>query len=145
MGQALAAVGTLASVAGAVGGARAQSAAYRAQAAEQDRAARLSMTRAKQEEAQRREELASTMGTIAAVRAGRGLSQTSPTGIAAANAIRSDAMSDLVTERENSIMQSDAMRRQAAMNRSMASSVRTAGYLNAAGSLLRFGASQYEK
>ena len=127
------------SAVGAISQGNAQSSAMKAQAAEMERQREAEKTRAMQEETARREELASTLSTIRAVRAGRGNDQRSPTALTINEAITDDGMGDLFTARNSSILRQDSLRMGAQAYRSQASQARLAGYLNATSSLLSFG------
>jgi hypothetical protein len=142
--EALAVVGTLMSAAGAISQGNAQKSAMNAQAAEMERQRQAEQTRSIQEEAARREDLASQLSTISAVRAGRGLSQTSPTALVIDEAVTEDSMSDMLTGRTNSLLRQDSLRMSAQSARTQGSLAQTAGYLSAGSSLLKFGAKQFE-
>lgn len=70
-------------------------------------------TAANQGEARRLEELTSQLETINAIRAGRGVSMTSPTGTAIATSIAQDERRDIGIERTNALNEADASRRAA--------------------------------
>lgn len=136
---------TAVSALGAISQGAAQSSAMKAQAAELERQRKAEETRALQEEAARREDLASNLSTITAVRAGLGLDKSSPTALAITADVTGDAMNDMFTARTGSILKQDSLRMGAAGYRSQASQARTAGFINAGTSLLNFGAKQAEK
>lgn len=120
---------------------QAQSAALKAQQLQQEQRAQQLQTRAMQDEAARREELASNLSTIAAVRAGRGLSQVSPTALAIRNDVTGDAMGDMRISRLNILNGAESERQSAIVSGKAASAALTAGYFGAGKSLLDFGAS----
>jgi hypothetical protein len=64
-----------------------------------------------QAETARREELTSSLETIMAIRAGRGVGEGSPTGMAIANKLISDTVSDIRTERVGYMSAIDELRR----------------------------------
>ena len=136
----LAAAGAGLSAMGSIAQGNAQNAAMKAQAAEAERQREAERTRSMQEEAARREDLASQLSTISAVRAGRGLSQTSPTALVINEAVTEDSMSDMLTGRTNSVLRQDSLRMSAASARQQGAMAQTAGYIKAGASLLDFGA-----
>jgi hypothetical protein len=138
----LSAAGTAMSVVGSISQGNAQKSAMSAQAAEMERQREAERTRALQEEAARREDLASQLSTISAVRAGRGLSQTSPTALVIDEAVTEDSMSDMLTGRTSSVLRQDSLRMSAASSRQQGSMAQTAGYIKAGTSLLDFGYNQ---
>lgn len=68
------------------------------------------LTRGKQEETERARELRSTLSTIDAIRASRGLSLVSPTSRAITNDIRDAGMGDIRTTRMNTRATADTLR-----------------------------------
>lgn len=68
-------------------------------------------TAAAQEEAQRRRELTASMETIQSIRAGRGVGQSSPTGLAILEDARVDSERDIGTIRTNAATAADMARR----------------------------------
>lgn len=96
-------------------------------------------TRAMQDEAARREELASNLSTIDAIRAGRGLSQTSPTALVIRDDVTGEAMDDMRISRLNILNGAESERQAGAQAGRAASNALTSGYLRAGSSLLDFG------
>jgi hypothetical protein len=146
MGQVVAIASIAASVIGAVsavGQGVAASRAATAQARQYEAQAKALRTQAMQAEADRRAELDSTLGTIAAIRAGRGLIRTSPTGRAIAGGITEDAMADITAERANILGQASAASQAAAASRAAGSQARISGFLTGATSLLDAGTKTY--
>ncbi len=94
-----------------------------------------------QDEAARREELASNLSSIEAIRAGRGLSQTSPTALVIRDDLTNDAMDDMRVSRLNILNGAESARQSAEQAGKAASNALTAGYLGAGRSLLDFGTS----
>lgn len=135
----LAGAGAAISAVGAISQGNAQKAAMNAQAAEMERQREAEKTRALQEEAARREDLASQLSTISAVRAGRGLSQTSPTALVIDEAVTENSMNDMLTGRTSSVLRQDSLRMSAESSRQQGSMAQTAGYIKAGTSLLDFG------
>ncbi len=135
----LMALGSAMSAMSAISQGNAQKAAASAQAAEMERQREVEKTRALQEEAARREELNAQLSTIEAIRAGRGLSQTSPTALVIDEAVTDNSMDDLLAGRTNSMMRQDSLRMSAQSTRDQGAMAQTAGYLKGASSLLTFG------
>ena len=100
-------------------------------------------TRALQEEAARREELASNLSTIDAIRAGRGLSGTSPTALVIRDDVTDDAMDSMRISRLNILNGAESERQAGVQAGRAASNALTSGYLRAGTSLLDFGAKAY--
>jgi len=96
-------------------------------------------TAALQAEAERRRELNATLNTISAVRAGRGLSDTSMGATVLRDAVSDDQMRDLRNERLSLLSGADAARAAGVQAGNRASAARTAGNFAIAGSLLNFG------
>lgn len=101
-------------------------------------------TRAMQDETARREALAAQMSTIDAVRAGRGLSQTSPTALVIRDDVTDDAMDAMRVSRLNILNGAEAERQAAIQSGNAASNALTTGYLGAGKSLLDFGAKTFD-
>lgn len=120
----------------------AQSAAFKAQQEQQRQRSEQLQTKAMQDEAARREELVSSLNTAAAIRAGRGLSQSSPTALVIRDDITDSAMDDMRINRLNILNGADSARQQAEQFGSAASTALTTGYLSAGKSLLDFGSAQ---
>ncbi len=77
-------------------------------------------TAADQAEARRRENLTSSLETIAAIRAGRGVGQASPTAVAIYDSIIDDEERDARTERYNYLSKADRSRIAADQSRTAA-------------------------
>jgi hypothetical protein len=92
-------------------------------------------TAAAQQEASRREELTASIETIQAMRAGRGLSSQSPTGLAIIRDVESEAMDDMRTERLNTLLRADQSRMLANLAGRRARTSLLAGYLGGAAEL----------
>ncbi len=90
------------------------------------------------EEAERRDDLASTIQSIEAVRGARGLG-ASPTGFAALRQIRGDAQRDIRTARMNRLIGAESAGRAASERRRAGRSQQLAGFLGA-GTALGVGA-----
>jgi hypothetical protein len=101
---------------------------------------------ATQLEARRREELASSMETVQSIRAGRGVGQASPTGMAIFDSLVGNAERDIFTERFNVLSKADQSKR-AAENAGLAAEMAgrkaktslLAGYLGAGETVLSAG------
>lgn len=119
----------------------AQSAALKSQQQQQQQREEQLRTRAMQDEAARREELASNLSTIEAIRAGRGLSQTSPTALVIRDDLTDNAMDDMRVSRLNILNGAESARQAGQQAGNAASNALTAGYLGAGRSLLDFGTS----
>ena len=97
-------------------------------------------TAALQDEAARREELMSRLSTIDAIRAGRGLSGTSPTALVIRDDVTDDAMRDMGISRLNTLNGAESSRQAGIQEGRNARAALNIGYTRAAGSLLDFGA-----
>lgn len=135
------AASTAVSVYSSVRQGQAQSSALKAQQQQQRQREEQLRTRALQDEAARREELASNLSTIEAIRAGRGLSQGSPTALVIRDDLTNDAMDDMRVSRLNILNGAESARQSAEQSGKAASNALTTGYLGAGKSLLDFGAS----
>ncbi|MGY0790096.1 hypothetical protein ACW7BJ_12025 [Azospirillum argentinense] len=122
---------------------QAESAALKAQQQQQRQREEQLRTRALQDEAARREELASTLSTIEAIRAGRGLSQGSPTALVIRDDLTNDAMDDMRVSRLNILNGAESARQSAEQSGKAASNALTTGYLGAGKSLLDFGSKAF--
>lgn len=120
---------------------QAQSTALKFQQQQQEQREQQLRTRAMQDEAARREELASNLSTIEAIRAGRGLSQTSPTALVIRDDVTDSAIDAMRVSRLNILNGADSARQSAEQDGNAASNALTTGYLGAGKSLLDFGAS----
>ncbi|MBK3775927.1 hypothetical protein GAY31_17470 [Azospirillum brasilense] len=138
--MALMAASTAVSVYSSVQQGQAHSAALKAQQQQQQQREEQLRTRAMQDEAARREELASNLSTIEAIRAGRGLSQSSPTALVIRDDLTDTAMDDMRVSRLNILNGAESARQSAQQAGNAASNALTAGYLGAGKSLLDFGA-----
>lgn len=90
---------------------------------------------AAQDETQRRDELNSSLETIQAIRAGRGVGAGSPTENAILTSATDDAESDILTSRLNYLTKADSSRTSAEMAGKKAKTSLLAGYLNAGSTL----------
>lgn len=142
---ALSAVSTAVGVYGSIKQGEAQSAAMKAQQQQQQQHEQQLQTRAMQDEAARREELVANMNTMDAIRAGRGLSGTSPTALVIRNDATNTAMDDMRVSRLNILNGAESARQQAEQYGSAASTALTTGYLSAGKSLLDFGTSAADR
>lgn len=122
---------------------QAQSAAFKAQQQQQQQREEQLRTAAMQDEAARREELVSQLSTADAIRAGRGMSLTSPTALAIRDDATDTAMDDMRNSRLNILNGAESARQQGEQAGSAASSALTSGYLGAGKSLLDFGTKAY--
>lgn len=110
----------------------------KAAAFEQDQlqvAAQQTRTAAAQEETNRRNELTSSLETIEAIRAGRGLSGSSPGGMAILEGVTNRAERDIGISKGNYAQKADLLDREASMSSSKGSMSLLAGYLGAAGTI----------
>lgn len=139
----MAAVSTAVSVYSSVKQGQAQSAAMKAQQQQQQQREEQLRTRAMQDEAARREELTANLSTIDAIRAGRGLSQTSPTALVLRDDVTGDAMDSMRVSRLNILNGAESERQGAIISGQGASNALTTGYLRAGSSLLDFGAKAF--
>ena len=137
------AVSTAVSVYSSVKQGEAQSAALKFQQQQQQQREEQLRTRAMQDEAARREELASNLSTIEAIRAGRGLSQSSPTALAIRDDVTDNAMDAMRVSRLNILNGAESARQAGEQAGSAASTALTSGYLGAGKSLLDFGTKAY--
>lgn len=96
-----------------------------------------------QAEARRLEELTANLGTIQAIRAGRGVGMSSPTGAAILEATASEEWRDAKQERLNHLLKADQSRIAAGMAGRKASYSLLSGYLGA-GTALAEGAYKYD-
>lgn len=138
------AVSSAVGVYGSIQQGQAQSAALKSQQQQQQQKEQQLRTAAMQEETARREELVANMNTMDAIRAGRGLSGTSPTALVIKDDVTSDAMDGMRVSRLNILNGADSARQQAEQAGSAASTALTTGYLNAGKSLLDFGTDYYK-
>ena len=84
-----------------------------------------------QTEARRREQLTSSLETILAIRAGRGVGEASPTATAAFEEIISDESRDIRVERLNYLSRAESSRLAGQMSRRKAKTSLLASYLQA--------------
>lgn len=115
----------------------------RGQEAELDRQSQEYRIAGAQTEARRREELTSSLETIMAIRAGRGVGEVSPTASAIFESTLSDERRDVRTERLNYLSRSEQARLSArnaglsaGLAKKRAKTSLLAGYLGAAGDLV---------
>lgn len=137
---ALSAVSTAAGIYSSIQQGEAQAAQLSYQQKQQQMREEQLRTQAMQAEAARREELTANLSTIEAIRAGRGLSQTSPTALVIRDDVSSDAMDNTRIERLNILNGAESARQSAEQSGNAASSAATAGWLKGGMSLLNFGA-----
>lgn len=132
-------VSTAVGVYGSIQQGQAQSEQMRYQQRQQQLREEQLRTQAMQAEAARREELSANLSTIEAIRAGRGLSQTSPTALVIRDDVTDDAMDNMRTERLNILNGAESQRQAAIQSGSAADSAVTGSYIRAGTSLLDFG------
>ncbi len=89
-----------------------------------------------QEEAKRRNELQSSLETIQAIRAGRGVGASSPGGMAIFDAITANAERDISAQRFNYAQKEDQSRQMELMSRERAKTSLLSGYLSAGSDIL---------
>lgn len=94
---------------------------------------------AAQVEARRREHLTSSLETIEAIRAGRGVGAGSPTAMASYDEIISDEMRDVRTERYNYLSRVEQTRLASSMSRRKAKMSLIGGYVGAGADLATTG------
>lgn len=92
-------------------------------------------TAAAQDETNRRNELTSSLETIEAIRAGRGLSGDSPGGMAILEGVTNRAERDIGISKGNYAMKADLLDRQSQLASSKGSMSLLSGYLGAAGTV----------
>ena len=94
---------------------------------------------ADQDEANRRREMNETLATIDAIRAGRGLSTASPTGVAIARTTTRDSLRDIRTARFSRYTRGQALRRSASNTKSAGRSALTRSFIRAGAQGLSMG------
>jgi hypothetical protein len=124
-------LGTAASAAGSLMAAGEQSAAAEFQAEQYKIQAQRYQTAAAQDEAARRDRLTSSIGTLMAIRAGRGVGQGSPTGITILDDVTADAERDIYTSRTNLLTKADQARMASEMSERKARMAELTGTLGA--------------
>lgn len=134
-----AAIGGGISAAGQVMAGREQSRAAMFEAQQKDREGEELKIAAAQTEARRRENLTSSLETIMSIRAGRGVGEGSPTGMASLEEITSDESRDIRTERYNYLSRGEQTRLAASMSRRRARMSLLAGYMGAGATLADTG------
>jgi hypothetical protein len=102
-------------------------------------------TQAMQDETARREALTANLNTIAAVRAGRGLSQTSPTALVIRDDVTNDAMDAMHTSRLNILNGAESARQAGIQAGNTADSAASSGWIKGGVSLLDFGAKTVDR
>lgn len=132
---AVSAVGTVLQATGQVMAAREQSRAAKFEQEQLQRQEQNQRTAAAQAEARRREELTSQLGTIQAIRAGRGVAGGSPTGMAILTEVASDGTRDAQQASLNNLMAADSSRMSASMAGRKAQYTLLGGYLGAGATL----------
>lgn len=98
-------------------------------------------TQAAQAEAQRRDELTSTLETISTIRAGRGVGEASPTSQAFLGDILSDEARDIRTERLNILGEAEQSRTASLLSRRKAKTSLLSSFVDAGSGLLTTAAS----
>lgn len=88
-------------------------------------------TAAIQSEARRTDEMVSSMETIQALRAGRGVGAFSPTGRAILTSVQDDTAGEILTDKSNYLTKADLSRRAADMSARRGRTSLLAGYLGA--------------
>lgn len=137
-------IGTAASAAGSIMTGREQAKAALFEQQQYNAQAQNERTAAAQEEARRREELVSAIGTIQTVRAGRNVGMSSPTAAGILNSTFSEQTRDAVQARLNHLQRADQSRMAASMSGSKARYSLLSGYVNA-GTALAGGAYSYSQ
>lgn len=127
---------TVLSAGGSIVGGMAQNSQSRAEAAQYDANAKASLTAADQSESLRRQDLLSTLSSIDATRASRGLEVASPTGMAIRNNTTARADQAIGTENLNYRTQSQSYKTQAGISRSQGQSALIGGFLKGGSKLL---------
>ena len=92
-----------------------------------------------QAEADRRDRLTSSLETIAAIRAGRGVGEGSPTGLASLEEIASDESRDIRAERLNYLTRAEESRLASRMTRRQSGMSLISGYLSGAADIASTG------
>ena len=136
------AVGTALSAGGQIMAAQEQSRGAAFEQQQLNNQAQVERTAADQEEARRREELTSQLGTMQTLRAGRGVGMSSPTGMAILNSVAEDGTRDAQQASLNYLMKADSSRMSAQMAGQKSKYTLLGGYLGA-GSTLAGGAYKY--
>jgi len=134
-----AAVGGGLSAAGKVMAGREQYRAAQFESQQKDREGEELRIAAAQTEARRREHLTSSLETIQAIRAGRGVGEGSPTGMASLEEITSDESRDIRTERYNYLSRIEQTRLASDMSRRKAKMSLISGYIGAGADLADTG------
>lgn len=140
----LSAVSTAASVYGSIQQGEAQAEQQRYQQRQQQLREEQLRTRALQDETARREELTANLSTIDAIRAGRGLSQTSPTALVIRDDATDTAMDAMRVSRLNILNGAESARQAGIQAGNAADSAASSGWLKGGASLLDFGAKTME-
>lgn len=96
-------------------------------------------TAAAQEEVRRREELTAQLGSMQAIRAGRGVGMSSPTGMAILTEVASDGTRDAQQASLNHLLQADASRMAAQSAGRKAKYTLLGGYLGAGADIFQAG------
>lgn len=135
----LAILGTVTQAAGTMMAAREQSAAARFEAEQQKRQEQETRIAADQAETKRRDELTASLQTLAALRAGRGVGQQSPTGLAILNSTVEDGETDTRTERLSYLTRAEQFRMGSEMNQRKAKMSLIAGTVGAVSGLASAG------
>jgi hypothetical protein len=116
----------------------------RAEAAQYDQNAKAALTAADQSESLRRQDLISTLSSIDAVRASRGLDVASPTGQVVAQNRTTRAEQGIDTENLNYRTQSQAYKTKAGIARSEGSAALLGGFLKGGAKLFSAGSDAYK-
>lgn len=136
----VAGIGGGVSATGQIMAGREQSRAAMFEAQQKDREGEQLKIAAAQTEARRREGLTSSLETIMSIRAGRGVGEGSPTGMASLEEITSDESRDIRTERYNYLSRAEQTRLASSMSRRKAKMSLLAGYMGAGATIADTGA-----
>ncbi|MDR6954888.1 hypothetical protein J2X65_004264 [Ancylobacter sp. 3268] len=127
--------GTVLSASGQAMAAQEQSRAARFEQEQLKRDEQIQRTAAAQEEARRREELTSQLGTMQSIRAGRGVGMSSPTGMAILTDVASEGTRDAKQAGLNYLLKADSSRMSASMAGQKAKYTLLGGYMDAGATL----------
>jgi hypothetical protein len=99
---------------------------------------------ADQTEARRRDQLTSSLGTIMAIRAGRGVGEASPTALAGMNEVIEDETRDMRTERLNYLTRAEQSRLASQMSRRQSRGSLLSSYIGAGAEIASTGYRVYD-
>lgn len=125
------ALGTALSAGGQIMAGQEQARAAKFEQEQLKRDEQIQRTAAAQEEARRREELTSQLGTMQSIRAGRGVGMSSPTGMAILTDVASEGTRDAKQAGLNYLLKADSSRMSASMAGRKAQYTLLGGYLGA--------------